>query len=32
VRFLEEQIEVPIDIVSVGARRDETITLRDAFA
>jgi adenylosuccinate synthase len=32
VRFLEEQIEVPIDVVSVGARRDETITLRDAFA
>jgi adenylosuccinate synthase len=32
VSFLEEQIEVPIDIVSVGARRDETITLRDAFA
>ena len=32
VRFLEEQIEVPIDIVSVGARRDETITLRHAFA
>jgi adenylosuccinate synthase len=31
VRFLEEQVEVPIDIVSVGARRDETITLRDAF-
>ena len=32
VRFLEEQIEVPIDIVSVGARRDETLLLRDAFA
>ncbi len=32
VRFLEEQIEVPIDLVSVGARRDETITLRSAFA
>jgi adenylosuccinate synthase len=32
VRFLEEEIEVPIDLVSVGARRDETITLRDAFA
>jgi adenylosuccinate synthase len=32
VRFLEEQIEVPIDLVSVGARRDETIALRDAFA
>ena len=30
VSFLAEQIEVPIDIVSVGARRDETITLRDA--
>ncbi len=32
VRFLEDEIEVPINIVSVGARRDETITLRDAFA
>ncbi|APR85039.1 Adenylosuccinate synthetase [Minicystis rosea] len=32
VRFLEEQVAVPIDIVSVGPRRDETITLRDAFA
>jgi adenylosuccinate synthase len=32
VSFLEEQVEVPIDIVSVGARRDETISLRDAFA
>jgi adenylosuccinate synthase len=32
VRFLEEQIEVAIDLVSVGARRDETISLRDAFA
>ena len=32
VSFLEEQIEVPVDIVSVGARRDETITLRDAFS
>jgi adenylosuccinate synthase len=32
LRFLEEQVKVPVDIVSVGARRDETITLRDAFA
>jgi len=32
VRFVAAQVEVPIDIVSVGARRDETITLRDAFA
>jgi adenylosuccinate synthase len=32
VSFLEQQIEVPIDLVSVGARRDETIALRDAFA
>src|SRR5262249_29330105 len=32
VRFLGEQVAVPIDIISVGARRDETITLRDAFA
>jgi adenylosuccinate synthase len=32
VRFLADQVEVPVDLVSVGARRDETITLRDAFA
>ena len=32
VRFLAGEVEVPIDLVSVGARRDETITLRDAFA
>jgi adenylosuccinate synthase len=32
VSFLEAQTAVPIDIVSVGARRDETISLRDAFA
>jgi adenylosuccinate synthase len=31
VRFLEEEVGVPIDLVSVGARRDETITLRSAF-
>jgi adenylosuccinate synthase len=32
VRFLEAEAEVPVDVISVGARRDETITLRDAFA
>ncbi|MFO0762691.1 MAG: adenylosuccinate synthase [Byssovorax sp.] len=29
--FVAEQVGVPIDLVSVGARRDETITLRDPF-
>jgi adenylosuccinate synthase len=32
VQFLEREAGVGVDIVSVGARRDETITLRDAFA
>jgi adenylosuccinate synthase len=32
VRFVEQELGVPTDIVSVGPRRDETITLRDAFA
>jgi adenylosuccinate synthase len=31
VKFLEEQVGVPVDLVSVGPRRDETIVLRDAF-
>jgi adenylosuccinate synthase len=32
LRFVEERLGVPIDIVSVGPRRDETIVLRDPFA
>ncbi|OEY65243.1 adenylosuccinate synthase [Marinobacter sp. X15-166B] len=32
IRFLEEQIEAPIDIVSTGPDRVETITLRHPFA
>jgi adenylosuccinate synthase len=32
VEFLEEQVGVPVDLISVGARRDETIILRNAFA
>lgn len=32
VRFIEEQVEVSADMISVGARRDETILLREAFA
>ncbi len=31
VRFLEEASGVPVYVVSVGPRRDETIILRDAF-
>ena len=32
LRFVEEQVGVPVDLVSVGPRRDETIVLRDAYA
>jgi len=32
LRFVADAVGVPIDIVSVGPRRDETIVLRDAFA
>jgi adenylosuccinate synthase len=32
IAFLEEQVGVPVDLISVGPRRDETIVLRDAFA
>ena len=32
VRFLEREVGVPVDLLSVGPRRDETISLRDAFA
>ena len=31
IRFLEEQIEAPIDIISTGPDRVETITLRHPF-
>jgi adenylosuccinate synthase len=29
--FIEEQTELPIDIISVGPERDQTIALRDDF-
>ena len=32
IKFLEEQIEAPIDIVSTGPDRNETIVLRSPFA
>ena len=32
VRFIEEASGVPVYVVSVGPRREETIVLRDAFA
>jgi adenylosuccinate synthase len=32
VRFIEREVGVPVYLVSVGPRRDETIVLRDAFA
>ena len=32
LRFLEERSGMPIDIVSVGPRRDETIIVRETFA
>ena len=31
LRFIEEQTATPLDLVSVGPRRDETIVLRDSF-
>jgi adenylosuccinate synthase len=31
VRFIEEATEVPVHLVSVGPRRDETIVLRELF-
>ncbi len=31
LRFIEQQTEVPISLVSVGPRRDETIVVRDLF-
>lgn len=32
VRYLEAEIGVPVFLVSVGPRRDETIVIKDAFA
>ena len=32
VRFIEEESGVPVVLVSVGFRRDETIALGDPFA
>jgi len=32
VEFIERQVECPIELVSVGSRRDETILLVDPFA
>ncbi|MEO7331451.1 MAG: adenylosuccinate synthase [Minicystis sp.] len=29
--FVQDEVGVPIDLVSIGARRDETIVLRDPF-
>jgi len=31
IRFIEEAIEVPVDIISTGPDREETITLRHPF-
>ena len=31
IRFIEETIEVPVDIISTGPDREETITLRHPF-
>ena len=31
IRFIEETIEVPIDVISTGPDREETITLRHPF-
>ncbi|HLT63296.1 MAG TPA: adenylosuccinate synthase, partial [Pseudohongiella sp.] len=32
IRFIEEQIEAPVDIISTGPDRDETIILRHPFS
>jgi adenylosuccinate synthase len=32
LRFVEEEAECPLILASIGARRDETIVLRDPFA
>jgi adenylosuccinate synthase len=31
VRFIERETSVPVDAVSVGPRRDETVLLREPF-
>jgi len=31
IRFIEEAIEAPVDIISTGPDRDETIVLRQPF-
>ncbi|MGB7389818.1 adenylosuccinate synthetase, partial [Marinomonas sp.] len=31
IRFLEEHVGVPVDIISTGPDRNETIVLRDPF-
>jgi adenylosuccinate synthase len=31
IRFLEEQVGVPVDIISTGPDRNETIVIRDPF-
>ena len=32
IDFLAQEVGVPVDLVSMGPRRDETVVLRDAFA
>ncbi|MDP1757484.1 MAG: adenylosuccinate synthetase, partial [Pseudohongiella sp.] len=32
IRFIEQQIEAPVDIISTGPDRDETIILRHPFS
>jgi adenylosuccinate synthase len=32
VAFIEKRVDCPIELVSVGSRRDETILLTDPFA
>ncbi len=32
LRFIEEEAECPLVLVSIGSRRSETIVLRDPFA
>jgi adenylosuccinate synthase len=32
IRFIENAVEVPVDIISTGPDREETITIRHPFA
>jgi adenylosuccinate synthase len=32
IRFIEQQIDAPVDIISTGPDRDETIILRHPFS